>query len=429
VDPWAGYHVPAGADTRADPPPRLAARESTAYAASKACVHEPMDEPAFTIGVEEEYFLVDCDSRDLVREMPPTLLANCEAAAPGQQVSPELLRSQIEIGTRVCADFAQVHASLKSLRRAIADSAAPFGLAPVAASTHPFAAWAEQKRTERPRYAALSQQMQAAARRALICGMHVHVGIGDTELRIDLLDQFSYFLPHLLALSCSSPFWRGADTGLKSYRPTVFDALPRTGLPERFGSFAEFQRHVELLVRAGLIEDASMIWWDLRPSARYPTLEVRIMDVCTELEDAVCLAALATCSLRYLWRLRVHNQRWRSYSHMLLKENRWRAMRYSFDEGLLDLGRGRILPFPQLLEEWLELIQEDAAALGCEAACRRARHILAHGTSAHRQLRVYQETCAAGGTEHEAQLAVVDHLIAETVKGVADEPASTTREH
>lgn len=377
-----------------------------------------MREPTFTLGIEEEYLLVDRESRDLVTTMPSSLLEECAARCEGQQVSPELLRAQIEVGTKVCSNMAEAREALGLLRKAVVEVAATHGLAPIAASTHPFAEWAQQKHTEKPRYAALYAEMQAAAQRLLICGMHVHVGIDDDELRIDLMNQFSYFLPHMLALSCSSPFWEAKDTGLKSYRLTVFDAVPRTGLPERFDSFAEYERHIRVMVEAGLIPDATMIWWDLRPSARYPTLETRIMDVCTNIEDALCLAALAVCSLRMLYRLRTNNQRWRLYSRLLLNENRWRAMRYSFDEGLIDLGRGRIMPFAHLFEELLEFIREDAEALGCVSEVEHVRTILSDGTSAHRQLAVHKAAMKAGASPEEAASAVVDHLIAETASGI-----------
>lgn len=377
-----------------------------------------MKEPTFTLGVEEEYLLVDRKTRNLVNKMPAAMLQKCRAKICGQQVKPEFMRSQIEIGTRVCRNVAEVREALIELRGAVIDVADEHDLAPLAVSTHPFAIWTTQKHTARARYHALSQEMQAAARRLLICGMHVHVGIEDEELRIDLMNQFSYFLPHLLALSCSSPLWEGIDTGLKSFRLTVFDGLPRTGIPERFASYSEFSRLVRVMTEAGLVEDASKIWWDLRPSARYPTLETRIMDVCTDVEDAACLAALVVVSLRMLWRLRCGNQRWRTYSPMLIRENRWRAMRYSFDQGLIDLGRGKVIPFPQLLEELLELVREDAEALDCTSQVEHARSILARGTSAHRQLEVRKRALEAGETETEANLAVVDHLIEETRRGI-----------
>jgi carboxylate-amine ligase len=248
--------------------------------------------------------------------------------------------------------------------------------------------------------------------------MHVHVGIEDDELRIDLMNQMSYFLPHLLALSCSSPFWEGRDTGLKSYRLTVFDALPRTGVPERFASYSEYLRHVRVLVDAGLIEDSTRIWWDLRPSAKFPTLETRIMDVCTRVDDTVALAALLVCTLRMLYRLRTANQRWRLYTPMLIRENRWRAMRYSFDEGLIDLAKGQVVPFEDLLNELLCLVAEDAEALGCTEEINSLQHILQRGTSAHRQLRMYELERAAGASNEEALKSVVDKLINDTAEGL-----------
>jgi carboxylate-amine ligase len=333
-------------------------------------------------------------------------------------VTPELLRSQIEIGTKVCNNVQEVREDLRRLRKIIVDVANDHGFAPIAASTHPFSSWVDQKQTPKDRYEALTLEMQAAARRLLICGMHVHVGIDDDELRIDLMNQMSYFLPHLLALSCSSPFWEGRDTGLKSYRLTVFDALPRTGIPERFASYSEYQRHVHILVNAGLIEDATRIWWDLRPSARFPTLETRVMDVCTRLDDTVALTAMLVCIMRMLYRLRSANQRWRIYTPMLIRENRWRAMRYSFDEGLIDLAKGTVVPFDELLDEMLSLIAEDAEALGCIEEVGLIRNILVRGTSAHRQLKSFEISQASGASTEEALHAVVDTLIEDTAEGL-----------
>ncbi len=373
--------------------------------------------PKFTMGIEEEYLLVDKETRALIVDPPQSLMSECEALC-GAQVTSELLRSQIEIGTKVCSNVQEAREDLVRLRKIIVDVADRHGLAPIAASTHPFSSWMDQKQTEKDRYAALTLEMQGAARRLLICGMHVHVGIEDDELRIDLMNQMSYFLPHLLALSCSSPFWEGLDTGLKSYRLTVFDALPRTGLPERFASYSEYQRHVGVLMDAGLIEDSSKIWWDLRPSAKFPTLETRIMDVCTRVDDAVALAAMLVCTMRMLYRLRTANQRWRIYTSMLIRENRWRAMRYSFDEGLIDLARGKVVPFEELLEELLGLISEDAEALGCTKEVNDVRHILARGTSAHRQLKTYELERASGASVDAALRAVVDRLIEDTTTGL-----------
>ena len=374
-------------------------------------------EPSFTLGVEEEYQLVDKETRSLVIDPPDSLMAEAEAKC-GAQVTSELLRSQIEIGTKVCSNIQEAHEDLARLRRNIIEVANNHGLAPIAASTHPFSSWTDQKHTEKDRYDQLTHEMQGAARRLVICGMHVHVGIDDDELRIDLMNQMSYFLPHLLALSCSSPFWHGRDTGLKSYRLTIFDALPRTGVPERFASWAEYERHVAILTNAGLISDSTRIWWDLRPSGRYPTLETRIMDVCTRLDDTIALTALLVCILRMLYRLRTRNQRWRLYTPMLIRENRWRAMRYSFDEGLIDLAKGEVVPFEQLISELCSLISEDAKALGCEKEIKGIHNILSRGTSAHRQLKGYELERASGASTEESLKSVVDTLIADTAEGL-----------
>jgi len=301
------------------------------------------------------------------------------------------------------------------MRRTVAEVAAEHGLAPIAASTHPFATWDTQKHTDKERYHVLARDMQAVVRRLLICGMHVHVGLDDDELRIDLLGQISYFLPHLLALSTSSPFWRGDETGLKSYRIAVFDELPRSGLPETFDSYSEYLRHLDAIVQAGVIEDGTKLWWDCRLSARFPTLEMRIADICTRLKDGVAIAAIYVCLLRMLYRLKRNNQRWRRYSNMLIRENRWRAQRYGLDEGLIDFGIGAIVPYADLLEEIIELVRVDALALDCVAEVEHARQIVTGGTSAHRQISVYQEALAAGAEKIEAQRRVVDMLIEETV--------------
>ncbi len=374
-------------------------------------------EPEFTLGIEEEYFLVDRVTRDVVGDPPDGMLAEFEALL-GAQVSPEFLRSQIEIGTRVCTSLEEARGELRRLRGGIASVSAGYGMAPIAAATHPFARWEAQKTTERVRYQSLESDLQGVGRRLAICGMHVHIGIPDDELRIDLLNQASYFLPHLLVLSTSSPFWQGENTGLKSYRLAVFDEMPRTGTPERFASWGEYRRHVEILVGAGLIQDATKLWWDLRPSDRFPTLEMRIADCCTTFEDTLSIAALFRCLLRMLWRLKRENQRWRLYARMLIDENRWRAQRYGFDQGLVDFGRGAIVPYAELLEEILALVDPDARHFGCLGEVSHAREILSRGTSADRQLAVFDQALSEGAARDEALIAVVDWLTAETTFGV-----------
>jgi carboxylate-amine ligase len=374
-------------------------------------------EPPFTVGIEEEYLLVDRRTRDVAHDPPAELLKEATDLGGGQ-VTPEFLRCQIEVGTRVCRSMAEARADLGRLRSIVVDVSRKHGLAPIAASTHPFARAKDQIHTDKERYFALAREMQAAARRMMICGMHVHVGIDDDELRIDLMNQMSYFLPHLLALSCSSPFWEGEQTGLKSFRLTVFNSLPRTGLPERFESYGEFRRHLDTLIRNGLIQDTTKLWWDLRPSSRYPTLETRVMDCCTNVDDSICLAALVVTTLRMLFRLRRANQAWRRYPTVLIAENRWRAMRYSYDEQLLDLAKSELVPFPQLIEELLALVREDAEALGCVKEVEHARTILERGTSAHRQLAAFEEARKRGASTREALEAVVDFLVRETSAGL-----------
>jgi carboxylate-amine ligase len=372
-------------------------------------------EPSFTFGIEEEYHLVDIKTRGFA-PAPPALLEAFESLL-GKQVAPEFFRSQIEIGTRVHKDFRAIRKELAGLRRTIAEITGKYAIAPIAASTHPFADRSTLETTPKARYQALAQDFAGIGRRLAICGMHVHVAIDDDELRIDLMNQARYFLPHLLMLSTSSPFWQGEDTGLKSYRLAVFHELPRTGLPQRFESYGEYARTVDVLVRNKVIEDATKIWWDLRPSAKFPTLEMRVTDVCTRIDDAVSIAAVFACVLRMLWRLRTSNQKWRSYPAFLIEENRWRAQRYGVGETLFDFGKGKLVPFASLIDELVDLIAEDAAVLGCEREVRHALNIATGGTSADRQVARYKKLIADGADNEAALIGVVDQLIAETVAG------------
>ena len=364
-------------------------------------------EPSFSLGLEEEYLLVDLATRDLVSDPPAELLQRCIAETDGR-VSPEFLRSQLEVKTSVCGSVAAMRRELGALRRKVCEIAGAYGIAPIAASTHPFARPPQRPpHTDHERYADIAREVQGGARRMVICGMHVHVGLEDDELRVDTMNQLSYFVPHLLALSCSSPFWEGDDMGMQSFRLMLLSSLPRTGLPDRFDSYGEFRRHLDALVRNGLIEDTTKIWWDIRPSSRYPTLETRVFDCCTHLDDAVCLAALNLSLVRRLYRLRRANQTWRRYPRMLIAENRWRAMRFGSDASLLDLARGELVPFADLLEELLEIVHDDAVALDCRAEIEHARVILKRGTSAHQQQDVYQTARRQGATDGEALSAVV----------------------
>ncbi len=373
-----------------------------------------MDEPTWTMGVEEEYLLVERSTGALITKQPSGLLEKIENLRYGL-VARELFSSQIEIGTGVCKTLQELRADLGLLRVAVAEAAAEYDLAPIAASSHPVARWLQQQYSDSERHQALAEDLQGVTRRLLVSGMHVHVGIEDPDLRIDLMDQVSYFLPHLLSLSTSSPFWEGRDTGLKSYRMSVLETLPRTGLPERFESWSEFRRHIDVLVTAGVIEDPSMVWWHIRPSERYPTVEMRVADLPTRIEDTIALAAMYVCLLRMLWRLKTENRRWRSYANFLIAENLWRAQRYGTEGELLDLGTGSLVPFVDLLEEMIELVMPDAQALGCVSEIEHTRVICQRGTSSDRQRAVYQQAVADGASHDEALRAVIGALVSDTL--------------
>jgi glutamate---cysteine ligase / carboxylate-amine ligase len=373
--------------------------------------------PHFTLGIEEEYLIVERATGDLAISPPPGFMAACREAL-GPQVTHELLQAQVEIGTSICRDVGSLRRELAGLRRTIADCAADFDLALLAVSTHPSASWRVQKSVDLDRYRILTEDFQALARRLVVCGMHIHAGIDDDELRIDLMNQATYFLPHLLALSTSSPFWEGQDTGLKAFRPTIFGDLPRSGIPEPFASFADWQGLLADMNEIGICDDPTKIWWDIRPSAKHPTLEMRVCDLCTKLEDAITIAALYQSLLAYLYRLRSQNQTWRRYRHVLLQENKWRAQRFGVGGSLADYGRRQLVPFAELMEELIELLHDDAAELGCLPELMRAREVVQDGTSADHQLRVYQAAIAAGAEPAEARRQVVDWLIEASLEDV-----------
>ena len=373
--------------------------------------------PVFSLGIEEEYLLVDRQTRNLISDPGPEMWDAAQEAL-GARAMPEFLRAQLEVATGVHRGIAGAGEELAGMRRTLDAVLARYDAAIMAASTHPFALWWEQQHTDRDRYKVMAEDMGMVARRMVICGMHVHAGIDDPDLRIDLMNQVRYFLPHLLTLSTSSPFWGSHLTGLKSFRISTFRTMPRTGLPEEFDSWTEYQRHVDVLVRAHLIDDSSKIWWDVRPSARFPTLEMRITDVCTRVEDAVTVAAIYLSLLHMLYRLRRNNQRWRQYAPMLISENIWRAQRYGIDGTLMDFGKGVLVPYEDLLEEMIELVRPDAEELGCVEQVEHARTIVEVGTSADHQIRIYQAAIAGGASNEEALRSVVDYLIADTQHGV-----------
>ncbi len=379
-----------------------------------------MESQTFPIGIEEEFFLVDRWTREVAENPPQTLITDCEVEL-GDQVSAEYLRCQIEINTRICTSLEEARREIAHLRGAVARNAWRHGLVPIAAATHPFARWTDQLLTDKRRYYEVEHELKAVGSRMAICGLHVHVGIDDDELRIRLMNGMRCFLPYLLALSTSSPFWQGRSTGLKSFRTAVNDSTPRKGIPERFGSWAEYAETVNMLVDTGVIEDTSKIWWDLRPSARFPTLELRIADACPLIDDSICIAALFRCLCRCLYRHR-HDDRWFGNEPLLvINENRWRAARYGGDQGFIQCGGDGMVEFEAVLDVMLESIAEDAQHFDCVAEVEHARTIVQRGTSADRQIACYQKMLTRGRPPTKALKGIVDQLITETLFGTPEE--------
>lgn len=376
-----------------------------------------MDDFWPTLGVEEEYLLVDPQTRAASACPPPEFFETCKKAL-GDSVTPEFLQCQIEIATPICQNLDDAREYLTNMRGTIGKIAEKFDLRLMAASTHPFTSWREQKPTKAERYSKMDQDLKGAIRRMLICGTHIHVGILDPGMRIDVMNQMRYFLPHMLALSTSSPFWEGEIMGMKSYRLAVFDGMPRTGIPEAMASIGEYERLVGMLTGAGVIEDASKIWWDIRPSVRFPTLESRISDMCTRLEDTLAIVAMYQCLTRMLVDLKRRNIKWRSYPALLIAENRWLAQRFGVKGELIDFGKGKCVSFKELNEELIGFLMQHAQVLGCEKDLLHTRTIVERGSSACRQVQVYDNEMLAGATKEVALQTVVDHLIKETMHGI-----------
>jgi carboxylate-amine ligase len=367
----------------------------------------------FSIGIEEEYFLADQDSKAAVARMPRGLIRRARDIL-GAQVTPELLQAQIEAVTPVCQSLDEARGHLRHYRAALQGAAGEFGLQVFAAGTHPMAEWPDQVPTDKPRYHRLADELQSLALRNMMCGLHVHVEIRDPQARIDIMNRIRPFLPVLLALSTSSPFWRKRPTGLMGYRLAAYDELPRTGIPDVFASLADYETLIDTMVSAGAIADASHVWWAIRPSLRYPTLELRIADSCPHVEDALCIAALYRCLVRALGRAPALNGIWRSHTRMLIEENRWRAQRYGTGEGQIDFAGKRLVPFADVVDGLLVLIAEDAEALGCVTEVQHARAILRRGTAAAEQLALYRAARAGGATRIAALREVVGWLAATT---------------
>jgi glutamate---cysteine ligase / carboxylate-amine ligase len=370
----------------------------------------------FTLGIEEEFQIVDPVTGEL-RSRVSEILEDGKTLL-GEQVKPEMIQSMIEVGTGICKDIQAARADITNLRSTLAGLARKKGLEIVAAGTHPFSHWHDQKIFDNERYNLIVEENQIIARSLLTFGLHVHVGIADPDRAIQIMNAVRYMLPHMLALSTSSPFWVGKQTGLKSYRSEVFTRMPRTGIPDHFESGSSFQNYVSLLTETGCIDDGKKIYWDVRPHPFFPTLEFRICDIPTRVDDTIAIAALFQALVAKVNRLLDQNLTFRLHHKMLIEENKWRAVRYGLDGKMIDFGKGKEVPIRDLILELLAFVDEVVDDLGSREEIEHIYTILERGTSADEQLRVWRET---GDFK-----AVVDHLIETTMERVPGEVPSRT---
>ena len=362
----------------------------------------------FTIGIEEEFQIIDPETRELRSRIVQIIEEG--RMILGEQVKPEMHQSMIEVGTAICHNVQEARAEVIMLRRAVAELAVNNGLRIAAASTHPISSWKDQKITPDLHYEQLIDEMQFLAHSLLIFGMHVHVGIDDRESQIHLMNAARYFLPHILALSTSSPFWIGTNTGLKSYRCEIFKKFPRTDIPDYFSSWSEYDNYVTLLLKTGCIDKPKKIWWDIRPHPTFPTLEFRICDLPSKVDEVIALAALIQAIVAKLHKLYTKNLGFRLYRRALIQENKWRAVRWGLDGKLIDFGKQKEVPVRDLILELLDFVDDVLDELGSRKEIEYIHTIMANGTSADRQLATYERT---GDLK-----VVVDQLMDETVEGV-----------
>jgi carboxylate-amine ligase len=367
------------------------------------------ERPAFTLGVEEEFQIIDPETREL-RSHVQELLEEGKLSLK-ERVKPEMHQSVVEIGTGICKDIEDVRRDVGEMRTEIIRLAHKQGMRVGSAGTHPFSDWAEQKIFPDPRYDGIVEELQLLARSNLIFGLHVHVGISDRQLALQIMNEARYFLPHLLALSTNSPFWLGRKTGLKSYRTKVFERFPRTNIPETFQTPAEFDEYVRILVKTNSIDNGKKIWWDVRPHPFFETIEFRVCDAVMRLEETLTLAALIQAICFKLWKLREQNLGFRMYRRALILENKWRASRWGIEGKLIDFGKQIEVPFSDLMAEMLEFVDDVVDELGSRREVEGLNWILTNGSGADRQLRVYEKT---GGDLKR----VVDYICDETSHGL-----------
>ena len=375
-------------------------------------------EPTITLGIEEEFFLVDPDSRDVIAKPDPAIFEACDRAAGEHKVVHEFLRSQIETNTRVCQSIADLRSALTETRQLVVETADQYGVAAMATSIHPFAQWSAQSPTARERYRRFAITYQESVRRFFVSGMHIHAGFGDADSRIRVMTALRRHLPLLLALSSSSPFNAGRETGFKSYRVNLIGALPRTSLPPPLHSHADYDLLVKDYRFLEFIQDGSELWWDARPSAHYPTVELRICDICPRLEDALCMAALYACLVRYLLRQDANQSLSAEPATELIAENRWLAARYGVLAFFGDTASGGRVDIQDYATRLVADLGEDAQALDCETELGRVLEIIREGTSADRQIDLFRLRRIEGDDHQEALRAVVDQAIAETREGI-----------
>ena len=365
-------------------------------------------QPSFTLGIEEEFQVIDPATREL-RSHIAELFAEGEKRLK-DEIKREMHEAVIEVGTPICRNVSEARAEVTRLRGEIIRLTRENGLRIAAAGTHPISHWSTVPITSAARYDQIVYDLQMVARANLIFGLHVHVAVEDNETRIQIMNAARYFLPHVFALSVNSPFWCGQNTGWKSYRAKVFERFPRTGLPDYFRSWSEFDEWVQLLVQTKCIDNGKKIWWDVRPHAFFPTLEYRVCDVPMRVDETICFAALFQAITMKLWKIHNSNMTWRLYRRSLINENKQRAARFGTDGTLIDFGKRTEVPFAALLDELLEFVDDVVDELGSRKDVNYALEILRHRPGADRQLKVFEET--------KDLKAVVDYIISETEHGI-----------